>query len=206
MATVTKRDTDGTKTTTLGIGQLGMDAYLAGGDLGRMSIGDGQGGELKFAFLSELADIINGTTPIELKTVNGLSLIGTGNVSIGGSMAAPSITITTSVNENSQVIGTIDNYDTNVTYYIGATNGRINGGYGVQIVGAPTFTFDAEDITDGDNDTDEITAYYTFESSISNSTVLPMTIVFVSVVADTATSTPITITGDLIDNDGWENV
>jgi hypothetical protein len=209
-------DTDGTKG-SLPAGTLGYDAYAAGGDEGRVAVGTASGTDVLLAKKSEIDDevaravaaegvlatnkqdvLVSGTS---IKTINGLSLLGSGNLIIGGSLAAPEITITTTANENGSVVGTIDNYVAGVTYYVAAANGLINGGLGVQVVSASTFTYTAPDVTDGDDDADTITAYYMFESSLSESTIINMTISYLPVVADTAVT--FTFATDTENNGGF---
>ena len=109
----------------------------------------------------------------------------------------PTISIATSVNEGSNTVGTITNYDADATYYISAINGTITYTTG------STFTYTSVDITNGVNTSDTISVYATKAGEVQSlTTEQAMTIVYVPVVADT-TIQVVDFTGEAQINDGW---
>jgi hypothetical protein len=122
---------------------------------------------------------------------------GTNNIQVSSpKTVTPSIAIVSSVNEGSTATGTISNYDSKATYTISATNGTIAYGSG------NTFQYTAPDVTDGDDDTDIVTAYATKAGETrSDIYTKSITVVYVPVVADSAVTFDLT-TNELY-NDGW---
>lgn len=119
----------------------------------------------------------------------------------GRYIPAPTITISTTVNENSITTNgkvNLDDYSGIIfleTLY--GTISDINQSDG-------TFTYTAVDITDGLNKTDEITTYYKLGTMLSEtSTPTDMTIVYVPIVADTAYQV-VDFTGEASFNDGFD--
>ena len=109
----------------------------------------------------------------------------------------PTISIATSVNEGSNTVGTITNYDADATYYISAINGTI------AYTTGSTFTYTSVDITNGVNTSDTISVYATKAGEVQSlTTEQAMTIVYVPVVADT-TIQVVDFTGEAQINDGW---
>jgi hypothetical protein len=90
----------------------------------------------------------------------------------------PSITISTTVDENSTTAGTIDDYDSTYTYTITAGTGTIQNQSGAN------FEYVAPDVTDDDDDTDTISISCTFGFFESDTDVTNMTITFVDIEED----------------------
>jgi hypothetical protein len=89
------------------------------------------------------------------------------------------ISIVTTVNENTTIQGTITNYDANATYLIEATNGTITN------ITGNTFDYTAPDITDGDDDVDVISYSALVSGKLySDVNTTGMTIVYTPIVAD----------------------
>jgi len=81
MAFINKQDTNGTKGTLLK-GELGYDDYTAGGDTGRVYVGNGST-NIALAKKTEVDEkqvtLVSGTN---IKTINSTSLLGSGDISI----------------------------------------------------------------------------------------------------------------------------
>lgn len=81
MAFINKQDTNGTKGTLLK-GELGYDDYTAGGDTGRVYVGNGST-NIALAKKTEVdakqVTLVSGTN---IKTVNSTTLLGSGNVAV----------------------------------------------------------------------------------------------------------------------------
>ena len=108
-----------------------------------------------------------------------------GGFQIGGDLTeTPIVSITVSVNENSVTGGSYTS-STGSTVSLTATNGAITNHDTV----AKTFDYTAPDITDGDNDTDVITANATKAGElISKDGLTNITVVYVPMVDDDAIS------------------
>ena len=109
----------------------------------------------------------------------------------------PVISISASVNESSDAVGTITNYDSAAAYTFSDN---------VTYSSGNTFTYNAGDITDGNDDIDTITVYATkageLRSELASS---PITIVYVPIVADDAYQV-VDFTGQASFNDGFEEI
>jgi hypothetical protein len=112
----------------------------------------------------------------------------------------PIISIATPVNERSNTVGTITNYDADATYYISAINGTISYTTG------STFIFTAVDITNGVNTSDTISVYATKAGELQSlTTEQVMTIVYVPIEEDTAYQV-VDFTDEAQYNDGFEEI
>lgn len=115
------------------------------------------------------------------------------------SIAAPTITISTTVNENSNTNGKVNLEDYSGTIFVEALYGTIS----ALNQADGTFIYTAVDIVDGLNKTDQITTYYKLGSMLSE-TSLPtnMTIVVVPEMPDD-TIQVVDFSDDLETNEGW---
>lgn len=105
----------------------------------------------------------------------------------------PVISISASVNENSNAVGTITNYDSTAVYTFSDN---------VTYSSGNTFTYNAGDITDGNDDT--ITVYATKAGELRSELVSsPITIVDVPIEQDTAYQV-VDFTGQASFNDGFD--
>ena len=88
MAFINKQDTDGTKG-TLNKGEFGYDDYMAGGDTGRVYVGNGST-NIALAKKTEVdakqATLVSGTN---IKTINSTSLLGSGDISTADATKLP---------------------------------------------------------------------------------------------------------------------
>ena len=93
----------------------------------------------------------------------------------------PTISFTSPVNENGSTTVTITNYDADATYFFGTTVGTVT------YTSGNTATFNAKDITDGDDDIGVITCYATKPLFLQSATASEaVTVTFVNVISDTA--------------------
>jgi hypothetical protein len=122
------------------------------------------------------------------------------DVTDAGVLTAPSITFEeTTINENTNISFTIDDYDSGVNYYPVATKGVIN------YSGGATGTYTAPDIVDGLDTTDLITTTYVIGPTVSPPGYNVLTVVYVNVVADDAYVDNLTV-DDSEYNEGWNIV
>ena len=111
----------------------------------------------------------------------------------------PIVTISTTINENTTVIGSIDNYSSDTNYTITANSGSVS-------VSGSAITYTAPDITDGNNDTDVIGIYCVKAGYLTSTTLtIPLTIVYVSIKGDDAYE-DLLVVDDSTYNDGWSIV
>ena len=116
------------------------------------------------------------------------------------STVIPVISISSTVNERTQAIGTITNYDINASYTIIAAKGDVKYKEG------NTFIYTAPDITDGDDDTDVITAYAIKAGELKSKTAnVDITVHYVDTSADT-TIQVLDIYNDLETNTGFKEI
>ena len=116
------------------------------------------------------------------------------------STTAPIISIVTTINERTQAIGTITNYDSDVSYGISAAKGSIKYNNG------NTFTYIAPDISTNEDTTDTVSIYAIKAGELkSKVTDVDITVKYVPIGADT-TIQVIDISDDLEYNDGFEGV
>jgi len=128
---------------------------------------------------------------IKLNGVSGSQYITTQNIGQYIPRATqPTVTMATTVNENKTITGTINNYDANASYNISVDKGKVST---VSSIG--TFTYTAPSISNKTNTTAKVTISASTVGYVkSNNTVIDVTIVYVAIQFDQATSN--TMLGD----------
>lgn len=121
---------------------------------------------------------------ISIKTLNGKSILGSGDIDLEVGLSAPEVVLASTINERSTVVGTLSNYSSAAVYYVSSEKGLINGLPGLQVINTSSFSYTAPDIISGTDDVDTIIVYYRIESNTSHSTVVNTVIAYVPLVAD----------------------
>jgi len=113
--------------------------------------------------------------------------------------------LTTTLNEQSSKQIKIANYNSDIIYYLSATNGLINGNSGEQIVTSDTFTYTAQDITNNADTTDTIQGHGQHLIFTTKSLSVSFNVSYIPAVADT-TIQVVNIFSDLQTNTGFIGV